>query len=584
MKKWLTMFLALVMVIASLSACGQVEVVVDNNSDAESEVQDGEENAEAAEEAENESGEFDAKAICDGVTITIAVAEKPRIADWKENDMTKYIEDALGVNLAFEVYPAADFNTKINTMVAAGDKLPDLIFGPDDTYKNWINEGALMELSKYYEDENLSANIRIASEGAGYDIGTYMKNGDGEIYGFPSLEQGYGMESWQRFWVYEPWCEQLDKEVPTTIDEYYELCKLIASTDMNGDGDTSDERAIIGAGFNEIDNGWSDWFEPLMSAYVYAWDENFMTVDADGTVGLAYTTDAWKEGLKSIKRFFDDGLIDTSILTNTPDDVKASLYSELPTCFSFTGWIYEGADLNIKNDYTWTHLTNNDGSEGFSQYKPKLPGVAAVMSVDCENPEAAFLVCDLMCSEYLSFSTRYGTEGVHWAYWDQVLEEDVLNPDEYAAQGAGYDIVWVSSYADTTFWSSTETQTASWLQAGPFVRTAAQQLVRARQMSAESEEDKLKIEATTIDYGSKDAGIANKPEKVLDFAPLTADETAETSEILIDVNNYVAEMTAKFLTGQADIDGEWDSYIAQLETLGIETLVNDYQAGYDRVH
>lgn len=43
-------------------------------------------------------------------------------------------------------------------------------------------------------------------------------------------------------------------------------------------------------------------------------------------------------------------------------------------------------------------------------------------------------------------------------------------------------------------------------------------------------------------------------------------------------------MTAAFLTGKADIDAEWDSYLAQLETIGIDTLIADYQAGYDRAH
>lgn len=528
--------------------------------------------------------EFDPRSVCEGVTITIAVPERPRISDWKGNEMTKYIEDALGVNLEFEVYPAADYVSKINAMVMVGDELPDLIFGINDTYINWVSEGALLELSEFYADPNLSANIRKASEGAGFDIGTYMKNGDGYIFALPRLEQGLGMQSWQRFWIYKPWLDQLEVEVPTTIDEFYDICKAVYENDMNGNGDTTDEYVIIGNGFN-TNGGWSEWFEPLMSAFVYAWDPNFITVN-NGILGFAYTTDEWKEGLHYIKKFFDEGLIGTEILTNTMDDTRAILYRELPTALSFTGWIYEGADPEIKVLYTYVPgLKNSQGENGHTQYMPLLPSAAAVISADCEHPEVAFLVCDLMCGEYLSLITRYGREGEHWAYWDQVLSEDVLNPDGWAPQGGdAYEIEWISAYADHTFWSSQATTTASWLQLGPYVRNAQLQCVRARAVAASTRVEELAVMATNIDFESKFAGIANAPAEVMDYYPLTDVENAETAEILITANNYVSEMTAAFLTGRKDIDADWDDYLAELEVIGIEQLLEVYQEAYSRVH
>ena len=530
---------------------------------------------------------FDAKAICEGVTLTLAVPEVPRISDWNENYMTQYIEETLGVNLEFEVYPAADYYSKVNAMVMTGDELPDMLIFPggDKTnHKNWAAEGALLELSKFYADPNLSANITAAGPGAGYDIGSYLKDGDGNIWGLPSLEQGLGMQSWQRFWIYQPWLDQMGKEAPTTIDEFYEMAKYIAEHDMNGDGDNTNDYVIMGDGFNAASNGWSDWFEPLMSAFVYAWDPNFVTVN-DGQVGFAYTTDAWKEGLKYIKKFFDEGLIGTDLFTNTSDDAKAILYSEVPSVFSFTGWAWEGPDQKTKTEWTYTALKGPEGQEGYSQYMPILPSVAGAITVDCENPEAAFLVGDLMCSEYLSLVTRYGEEGLNWAYWDRVVAEDVLKPEEWAAQGGeGYEIEWVSSYADTTFWSSQESTTASWLQKGPFIRTAEMQTVRARQVSASTEEDKMKIYCTDLDIESKFAGIANAAPEVFDYYPLTAEQNEKVLEIQLTANNYVSEMTAAFLTGAKDIDAEWDNFLAQLKVIGLDELQEIYQSAYTLVH
>lgn len=592
-KRVISAILVSAILAGSLMGCGQNKAAPDasNSSSSSATIEKEADPAASASTdtvdtaAAEAAGEFDPHTICDGVTITIAVPENTRISDWKNNDSCRYIEEKLGVNLEFEVYPSADFTTKINTMVTAGDKLPDLIFSPGSNYVNWISEGAIRELSDLYADENLSANIRIASEGAGYDIIEYMRNGDGEIYGFPGLEQSYGFDSKIRFWVYKPWCDQLGVDVPTSIDEYLEICRQVINTDMNGNGSTSDEKALVGYGFNDNSGQGYEWFPGLMSAFVYSWDANFFTVDENDVVGLAYTTDAWKEGLKYIKQFFDEGIIDSSIFTGTEDDAKAQILTDGPTVFSWSGYDYFGSDLEVGNQYVWTHLTNPDGENGYSYYKPVLPSVAAVMSADCENPEAAFLVCDIMCDEYYGLFTRYGKEGEDWAYWDQVIAEDVLNPDDYAAQGGeDYAVEWISTYKNDDFWSSTQTTDASWLQCGPFIRNKAIQYVRARQISADTPEGQLNIDKTTISLTSKDAGIANKPPKVLDFAPLTADETVETAEILVNANAYVSEMTAAFLTGKADIDAEWDSYLAQLETIGIDTLIADYQAGYDRAH
>lgn len=542
-KRVISAILVSAILAGSLMGCGQNKAAPDASNSSSSSATIEKEAGPAASAstdtvdtaAAEAAGEFDPHTICDGVTITIAVPENTRISDWKNNDSCRYIEEKLGVNLEFEVYPSADFTTKINTMVTAGDKLPDLIFSPGSNYVNWISEGAIRELSDLYADENLSANIRIASEGAGYDIIEYMRNGDGEIYGFPGLEQSYGFDSKIRFWVYKPWCDQLGVDVPTSIDEYLEICRQVINTDMNGNGSTSDEKALVGYGFNDNSGQGYEWFPGLMSAFVYSWDVNFFTVDENDVVGLAYTTDAWKEGLKYIKQFFDEGIIDSSIFTGTEDDTKAQILTDGPTVFSWSGYDYFGSDLEVGNQYVWTHLTNPEGED--------------------------------------------------WAYWDQVIAEDVINPDDYAAQGGeDYAVEWISTYKNDDFWSFTQTTDASWLQCGPFIRNKAIQYVRARQISADTPEGQLNIDKTTISLTSKDAGIANKPPKVLDFAPLTADETVETAEILVNANAYVSEMTAAFLTGKADIDAEWDSYLAQLETIGIDTLIADYQAGYDRAH
>ncbi len=48
-----------------------------------------------------------------------------------------------------------------------------------------------------------------------------------------------------------------------------------------------------------------------------------------------------------------------------------------------------------------------------------------------------------------------------------------------------------------------------------------------------------------------------------------------------DINKYVEEMRDKFITGDEDLDG-WDNYVQTIEQMGMEELLEVYQAAYDR--
>jgi putative aldouronate transport system substrate-binding protein len=62
---------------------------------------------------------------------------------------------------------------------------------------------------------------------------------------------------------------------------------------------------------------------------------------------------------------------------------------------------------------------------------------------------------------------------------------------------------------------------------------------------------------------------------------LTAEESARNSAIVNDVNTYVAEMTAKFITGQESMD-KYDDFVAQVKSMGIEEAVAITQTALDR--
>lgn len=62
---------------------------------------------------------------------------------------------------------------------------------------------------------------------------------------------------------------------------------------------------------------------------------------------------------------------------------------------------------------------------------------------------------------------------------------------------------------------------------------------------------------------------------------LTNDAQTEVSALLSDLNTYVEQMEAKFVTGQEPLSN-WDSYVAQLKKMGSDRIVEIYQEAYDQ--
>jgi putative aldouronate transport system substrate-binding protein len=67
--------------------------------------------------------------------------------------------------------------------------------------------------------------------------------------------------------------------------------------------------------------------------------------------------------------------------------------------------------------------------------------------------------------------------------------------------------------------------------------------------------------------------------------PLTfSDEDAgQLTEAQLSVKTYVDEMLTRFITGDADIETEWDSYLETLNSQGLPELLEIYQKAYDAV-
>ena len=57
--------------------------------------------------------------------------------------------------------------------------------------------------------------------------------------------------------------------------------------------------------------------------------------------------------------------------------------------------------------------------------------------------------------------------------------------------------------------------------------------------------------------------------------------SAEYFKIQTDINKYVNESFVQFVTGGMDLDKDWDAYVQQINTIGLEKYITTTQQAYD---
>ena len=560
MKRILCMGLSVIMVATVLTGCG----------DGTKKGGGSKKSTLVTEQAEQYADITDVREVTEGVELTIAIPASAKVLDYNNNQQTLMIEEALGVDITYVTLPSADYASKLNVMVMGGEELPDIIFNPKG-WEGWIEEGVLYDLKPFYDNDIFAANIKAGSERSGVDLEAYLTRPDGGVYAVPTFKEEIYTSVQQKLWVYQPWLDQLGAKVPVTTEEYYQLCKQVVAADLNNNG-KKDEIGIAGSGLTQ-------WFDCMMSAFIYAHDTSWRVME-DGKVSFAFTTDEWKEGLKYIRKFFDEGLIPRETLSQGEDQYRALYNASTPVLFSFADWNYTGTDLNRRREYTvLPALKGPDGAQ-YSCDLPIVPTAGAVITTDCDNPLAAFLVCDYMCNEEMSITQRYGERGVDWDYIDELTQGSA---NEFVSTAEGYDVVF-APYDMISFWESNEAQSKCYREAGPMILDMTLTAGAGIWSGSSDEITRANAELELVTAAAAVACYEYKPDEIYDYAPLTSDETDDVADVKSAITSYVTEMTSAFLSGEKDIDAEWDQYLKEIENIGSKEYLETLQTAYERVH
>lgn len=498
------------------------------------------------------------------VTITVGVEQNSNVEDWDTNALTLELEEKANVDLVFEIFPAADTASKISARVASQSELPDILLLGTTGLDSYVDAGVFLPLTEYYNNPDISYyfNQRLAEDPEKKDfLLRNAKSPDGEIYSLLRYTPEIGNEYPNRMWINKTWLDTLGLPIPTTTDEYYDTLKAFVEQDPNGTG-KKDEIGLIGS-----TNGWAQQpQDTLMNAFTYIDTRyNYLTVE-NGKLSVAYNKPEYKEGLEYMNKLVRDGLL--SPLSFTQDKSQLSVIVENPEV-QLVGSLVAGSlslyetDSIRKQDFV--PLPPLTGPEGtcYASYKPTLPQHVAYITKYCENPELAFRMLDYMYDETMSMWQRFGVPEEDWT--SKVEGTKGLYEDSLGVVCGFEQIKDVMGV-----------QNSNWPNLLPAYRDMLSPLSIQGMAISEDPYDYSVFTANAVQYH-----VGKQPDEIIEKIDYTTDETGQLNDLLASLNTYRAESAARFIVGDKPFS-EWDSYVQELDKIGLEEFIAISQQAYDR--
>ncbi|ONI44482.1 hypothetical protein AN641_06775 [Candidatus Epulonipiscioides gigas] len=478
------------------------------------------------------------------------------------NPTTKHLEELTGVKMEFIEATNADQKQKFNVMMTGGD-YTDVILQMSTSLSElalYGQQGIFIPLEDLIAEH--APNIQAALDAHPVVKNTWTLE-DGHLYTIPRIGNSFHSEVPQRMWLNKQWLDNLGLEVPTTTEEFYQVLKAFKEKDANGNGDPNDEIPLSGSMA-----GWNTNPLPYFSNAFIAntTHSGYLNIDENDKVYFVKVTDEWKEFLKYMNKLYEDELIDPLLFSQTSDQLMKLGSNPGDTIMGATG----GGSVSV-----FSHTTNYDvwnqyialppltGPEGVRSAARNVDYGSAQLSITnaCEHPEAVIRMFDYMYTE----------EGLLWSQFGEIGNDAI----DIAPEGSLNIIGEPAKYERLPY---DHVKDLNWNRMGPDYRPADYDLWFTAKENPAQDIEKVLYESAVNDY----LPVAQDPSEIMPKIAFTTEESRIIVDTTTNMNSYIDQITAEFITGKKDIEENWSEYIEQLNKYGLQEYLAVQQAGYDR--
>lgn len=487
------------------------------------------------------------------------------LTDTNVGPVATEILKSYGLEINWVPVEADQYGTFLQTTFAGGlDEMADVIY-TDGGNTGLIQEVAEADLILAIQDilEYSKGNAKkIYEDNPYYFVKNNLADGKtywlGEIqdvaYHGETMELGRGAPT--GIMVRQDWLKALNMEIPDTLEELEAYIKACQAADLNGTG--------LGDIYHAT--RWSNgWTRTGLEEFLGVCTNGEFVLDlADETVTATWKQDGIKDVIKLIKEWGAKGLVHPDCFTGGStstmirNNQSASFYSYF--CDNWTDdKLQEIAPdalyIGVMPDTT-AHPDAYIGHDA----APQLDVRNICFSADAD-PEACARLLDCIASPEWMEMIIWGTEGESFTINDKGEYEEIGNATSWAAPGS---------------------TPMSCVGHSIFSQNALVNLYKA----FDAEEDAILCENDEI-LAQYEKGLLESDIRFVNqinaYMAAPTEEEAETMNDYSEYNTTSKEILMQCLTGQIDIDTEWESKVIEpLKAAGMDEIEAVYQARVDR--
>ncbi len=342
--------------------------------------------------------------------------------------------------------------------------------------------------------------------------------------------------------IRQDWLDKLGLDAPETADELYDTFKQFRDRDANGSGQP-----------DEIMTGYSDQLYKLM--YGFGTADDWHMADDGKTVVFGPTTENYKNALKWFAKLYKEGILDPDYLSRDGDIYTKKVMANqvglyLDEVFVISQFNMDSAASGTPTDFEPLGYLKYNGKR--VSYNSTTKRVAqqygSVISSKAKDPARIIKWLDYMFGDEGSRLMNWGIEGESYEMKDGKLAYTaaVTNDPQYESSVAR------SQYAEPTW-------------CGP--------------QSGEAELAMLNDAGKKFRQAWADVDNTNAIEPYMFY---TDAEQSAMDEYSTNLKTERDTWRDKFITGEKDIDAEWNNYIEALNNMKLKELIAAQQGAYDR--
>lgn len=480
--------------------------------------------------------------------VTVWVSLPPHVApymeDVSESAAYRAAAEATGIKMVTTTVSAAVEAEQFQLMCAGGTTGDyDIIVGATRAYGSAdaaIEDEIVIDLSDYLAEYMPDYYNFLQSD---EEVRKLLTTDSGAIADIAGRATG-GRP--QGFGIRKDWLDKSGLDIPTTYDELHNVLTV-----FKNDYNCPEPLLMFSTGF--LDNDF------LCSGF--GMTQNGYYVE-DGTVKFAYLEDSFKQYCQLISKWYAEGLLSKDFLNNVQGagiSYDAQMQDGTAGVFMTGVDIFSSSSAESASDPDWeavpmADVTVNSGDTitmGNTPNSDPLSNKWNVTTGVSEERMANVLgFVNWFFTEDGSIACNFGIEGEGFEYdtdGNPKLTELVTNNPEGMGSFIAEAIYlnWCAPYTlDTRYYDS--------------------------------------IYDTEAQASATDIWNSNRNNSQQYHGDLTSDENSAYNAVYSDIDTYIDNMAVSFMTGAADVNAEWDTFVSTVESMDIASCIQIKQDAYDR--